>query len=86
MVYRHSIMRLSQENVVLKQSTLGQYFFCQLIHMSACEKVNLLTCLLEQVKSNLEVADFVQSDLLFSLFGVIYNLGLKYWVNTSALW
>lgn len=26
------------------------FFFCQLIHMSACEKVTLLTCLLEQVK------------------------------------
>ncbi len=49
-------------------------------------RLNLLTCLLEQVKSNIEVADFVPSDLLFSLFGVIYNLGLKYWVNTSALW
>lgn len=58
--------------------------------MSACEKVNLLTFLLEQVKSNLEVADFVLSDTrctsMLSLFGVIYNLGLKYWVNTSALW
>lgn len=53
--------------------------------MSACEKVNLLTFLLEQVKSNLEVADFVLSDTrctsMLSLFGVIYNLGLKYWVN-----
>lgn len=79
-------MRLSQENVMLKQSTLGQYSFCQLIHMSACEKVNLLTCLLEQVKSNQKNKSEKNSDLLFSLFGVIYNLGLKYWVNTSALW
>ncbi len=71
---------------MLKQSTLGQFFCCQIIQISACEKVNLLTCLLEPVESNLEVADFVLGDLLFSLFGVIYNLGLKYWVNTFALW
>ncbi len=64
-------MRLSQENVMLKQSTLGQYLFCQLIQISACEKVNLLTCLLEQVKSNLEVEDFVQSGLLFSMFSYL---------------
>lgn len=43
-------MGLTQETIMMKQVILGQYFFCQLIHMSACEKVNLLTCLLEQVK------------------------------------
>lgn len=43
-------MGLSQQTIMMKQVTLGQYFFCQLVHMSACEKVNLLACLLEQVK------------------------------------
>lgn len=58
---------------VVKRVTLGQCFFCQLVHMVACEKVNILTRTEQARLIYLVVTDFVPTDRFCALCSLLFT-------------